>query len=169
MKVDLNKIKKLPPDVRDKFYKIYLLNEKKKKESKMRSDFLSFVKHIWPDFVEGRHHKIIAQKFNDLASGKIKRLIVNMPPRHTKSEFASYILPAWMVGRNPKLKIIQTTHTAELAVRFGRKAKSLLDSAEYQQIFTTRLREDSQAAGHKAVNILQRVSVVRSRAVVRIS
>jgi hypothetical protein len=147
MKVDLDKIKKLPPDIRDKFYKIYLLNEKKKKESKMRDDFLSFVKHVWPDFVEGYHHKIIAQKFNDLASGKIKRLIVNMPPRHTKSEFASYILPAWMVGRNPKLKIIQTTHTAELAVRFGRKAKSLLDSSEYQQIFSTRLREDSQAAG----------------------
>ena len=131
MKVDLDKIKKLPPDIRDKFYKIYLLNEKKKKESKMRDDFLSFVKHVWPDFVEGYHHKIIAQKFNDLASGKIKRLIVNMPPRNTKSEFASYILPAWMVGRNPKLKIIQTTHTAELAVRFGRKAKSLLDSSEY--------------------------------------
>ena len=69
MKVDLDKIKKLPPDIRDKFYKIYLLNEKKKKESKMRSDFLSFVKHIWPDFIEGHHHKIIAQKFTALASG----------------------------------------------------------------------------------------------------
>ena len=50
-----------------------------------------------------------------------------MPPRHTKSEFASYLLPAWMVGRDPKLKIIQATHTAELAIRFGRKAKNLID------------------------------------------
>ncbi len=63
------------------------------------------------------------QKFNKLAKGKIKRLIINMPPRHTKSEFASYLLPAWMVGRNPKLKIIQSTNTTELSVRFGRKAK----------------------------------------------
>jgi hypothetical protein len=76
-----------------------------------------------------------------------KRLIVNMPPRHTKSEFASTLLPAWMIGKTPKLKIIQTTHTGELAVRFGRKAKTLIDSPEYQQIFKTRLREDSQAAG----------------------
>ena len=70
-----------------------------------------------------------------------------MPPRHTKSEFASFLLPAWMIGKNPKLKIIQTTHTAELAVRFGRKAKTLIDSEDYQKIFQTRLREDSQAAG----------------------
>ena len=70
-----------------------------------------------------------------------------MPPRHTKSEFASYLLPAWMVGRTPKLKIIQATHTGELAIRFGRKAKTLIDSDEYRKIFETTLREDSQAAG----------------------
>ncbi len=70
-----------------------------------------------------------------------------MPPRHTKSEFGSYLLPAWMVGRNPKLKIIQSTNTTELSVRFGRKAKQLMDSPEYKEVFKTRLREDSQAAG----------------------
>ena len=70
-----------------------------------------------------------------------------MPPRHTKSEFASYLLPSWMVGREPKLKIIQTTHNAELAVRFGRKSKNLIDSEEYQKIFKTTLQEDSKAAG----------------------
>jgi hypothetical protein len=77
----------------------------------IQSDFLSFVKYVWPEFIEGSHHKIINKKFNDLSKGKIKRLIINMPPRHTKSEFASYLLPAWMIGRNPKLKIIQATHT----------------------------------------------------------
>ena len=70
-----------------------------------------------------------------------------MPPRHTKSEFASFLLPAWMVGRDPKLKIIQATHTGELAVRFGRKAKHLIDSEDYRKIFTTTLQEDSKAAG----------------------
>ena len=52
-----------------------------------------------------------------------------------------------MVGRRPDLKIIQSTHTTELAIRFGRKAKTLIDSPEYQQMFKTTLREDSQAAG----------------------
>jgi hypothetical protein len=70
-----------------------------------------------------------------------------MPPRHTKSEFASFFLPAWMIGNSPKLKIIQATHTAELAVSFGRKAKHLIDSEDYREIFNTRLQEDSKAAG----------------------
>ena len=147
MQVDIEKIKKLPPDVRRDFYKMYLKYGEKKKISKIQEDFLSFVKHIWPEFIQGPHHKIIAKKFNDMAEGRVKRLIVNMPPRHTKSEFASSLLPAWMIGRNPKLKIIQTTHTGELAVRFGRKAKTLIDSPEYQEVFKTTLREDSKAAG----------------------
>ncbi len=147
MHVDLEKIKKLPPDVRKDFYKMYLKLGEKKKQALIREDFLHFVKHMWPEFIEGPHHKIIAKKFNDIANSKAKRIIVNMPPRHTKSEFASSLLPAWMIGRNPKLKIIQTTHTGELAIRFGRKAKTLMDTEEYKEIFETRLREDSQAAG----------------------
>ena len=111
------------------------------------NNFLSFVKYVWPEFIEGSHHKIINKKFNDLAEGKIKRLIVNMPPRHTKSEFASYLLPAWMIGKNPKLKIIQATHTADLAIDFGRKTKNLVDEPLYRELFSTRLQEDSQAAG----------------------
>jgi len=121
--------------------------EKKEKIEKISNDFMSFLKEMWPEFIEGRHHKEIADKFNDIANKKIKRLIINMPPRHTKSEFSSFLLPAWMVGRNPKLKIIQSTHTTELAIRFGRKAKTLMDSPEYKKVFETRLREDSQAAG----------------------
>ena len=147
MQLDLEKINRLPPDVRKRVKKLFFSIRQEDKKEKAQKDFLEFTKRLWPDFIEGEHHKIIAQKFNDLADGKIKRLIVNMPPRHTKSEFASTLLPAWMIGKNPKLKIIQTTHTGELAVRFGRKAKNLIDSPEYQQVFQTRLREDSQAAG----------------------
>ena len=87
------------------------LIEKKFKQEKIKNDFMAFVKEMWPEFIEGRHHKEISKKFNDIANGKIKRLIINMPPRHTKSEFASFLLPSWMVGRKPDLKIIQTTHT----------------------------------------------------------
>jgi len=129
------------------YAKLHTLFLKKQKQELIRNDFMSFVKEVWPEFIEGRHHKEIADKFNKIASGKIKRLIINMPPRHTKSEFASFLLPAWMVGRKPDLKIIQTTHTTELAIRFGRKAKVLIDSPEYQRVFETRLDPDSQAAG----------------------
>ena len=147
--MDLNKVNidKLPADVRKTFRQLQVLHAEKKIQNKAKQDFLSFVKCVWPDFVEGSHHRHIADKFNKLATGEINRLIINMPPRHTKSEFASYLLPAWMVGRDPKLKIIQATHTAELAIRFGRKAKNLIDSTDYTKIFKTRLQEDSKAAG----------------------
>ena len=140
-------ISKLPADVRKTYKQLQVLHAEKKIQNRAKTDFLSFVKCVWPEFIEGSHHRHIAEKFNKLASGEINRLIVNMPPRHTKSEFASYLLPAWMVGRNPKLKIIQATHTGELAIRFGRKAKHLIDSEEYHKIFETRLQEDSKAAG----------------------
>ena len=147
--MDLNQvdINKLPADVRKTFKQLQVLHAEKKIHNKAKNDFLSFVKCVWPDFVEGSHHRHIADKFNKLATGEINRLIINMPPRHTKSEFASYLLPAWMVGRDPKLKIIQATHTAELAIRFGRKAKNLIDSDDYRKIFKTKLQEDSKAAG----------------------
>ena len=140
-------ISKLPADVRKQFLQLQVMYAEKRIQNNAKDDFLSFVKCVWPEFIEGAHHRHVAKKFNDLAEGKIKRLIINMPPRHTKSEFASYLLPSWMVGRNPKLKIIQVTHTGELAIRFGRKAKHLIDSEEYGKIFKTRLQEDSQAAG----------------------
>ena len=113
-----------------------------------QDDFMKYTKSVWAEFIEGNHHKIMAQKFNDIANGKIKRLIVNMPPRHTKSEFASYLLPSWLMGRNPKLKIIQATHTGELAVRFGRKVRNLMASSDYARVFpNAKLRADSLAAG----------------------
>ena len=94
------------------------------KEAKTRSasqmDFLTFVKEVWPAFIEGAHHKIMSDAFNRIAEGDLKRLIINMPPRHTKSEFASHLFPAWYLGRFPDKKVIQTAHPAELAVGFGR-------------------------------------------------
>ena len=82
-------ISKLPSDVRKKFKQLQVMHAEKKIQNKAKEDFLSFVKCMWPDFIEGSHHRHIADKFNKLASGEINRLIVNMPARHTTSEFAS--------------------------------------------------------------------------------
>jgi hypothetical protein len=86
-------IEKLPPDAQKEFLKLAMKLEEKSKKEKVHDDFLTFVKHVWPEFIEGEHHKVIADKFNKLAKGEIKRLIINMPPRHTKSEFGSFLLP----------------------------------------------------------------------------
>lgn len=126
--------------------------EVKQKEN-CQEKFMDFVHKVWPDFIDGAHHGEMAEAFERVANGEIKRLIINMPPRHTKSEFASYLLPAWFLGKFPKKKVIQTSHTAELAVGFGRKVRNLVDSDVYKSIFPgVGLQSDSKAAGRWATN-----------------
>ena len=113
-----------------------------------QNNFLDFVKSQWPSFIQGAHHKTMAEAFDRIATGKIKRLIINMPPRHTKSEFASHMFPAYLVGRNPSLKILQATHTADLAVKFGRKIRDLMLMEDFKKIFdSVTINPDSKAAG----------------------
>jgi predicted phage terminase large subunit-like protein len=120
---------------------------------KAQKSFMTFVKSMWPAFIHGRHHAVMAKKFEEIAEGKLKRLIINMPPRHTKSEFASYLLPAWYLGRFPHKKIIQSSNTAELAVGFGRKVRNLVDGDMYAKVFpNVSLRHDSKAAGRWSTN-----------------
>jgi len=120
---------------------------------KAQIDFMAFVKEMWPGFIHGRHHVLMAKKFQDIADGKLKRLIINMPPRHTKSEFASNMLPAWFLGKFPEKKVIQCSNTAELAVGFGRKVRNLVGSEQYSKIFpNVSLRADSKAAGRWATS-----------------
>ena len=140
-------------EAREALLKLELRKTQLELASKARDSFITFVKTVWPGFVEGEHHIRIGEKFEKVLSGEIKRLIVNMPPRHTKSEFASYLFPAWLMGHKPQTKIIQTTHTAELSYRFGRKVRNLMDSEEYRSVFTdVRLSQDSKAAGRWETN-----------------
>jgi predicted phage terminase large subunit-like protein len=126
--------------------KIFALLEMDRVE-RCRDSYLFFVTQMWPGFISGKHHQIMADAFERVANGDLKRLIINMPPRHTKSEFASYLLPSWFLGKFPEKKIIQTAHTAELAVGFGRKVRNLVQSEHYGKVFDTKLSSDSKAAG----------------------
>ena len=126
-----------------------------------QDNFIYFVKEVWPDFIcrldpepkRWGHHQHIAAEFTKISSKKKGRLIINMPPRHTKSEFASYLFPAWMIGKYPNLKIMQVSHNAELSSRFGSKVRNLMEQKEYKNIFgDVKLREDSKAKGRWETN-----------------
>ena len=150
-KIDPDLLKQIPNlPVEDQKEILSLMEELEESEAKdkARDTFMGFTNRVWPAFIEGRHHKIMARAFERVANGELKRLIINMPPRHTKSEFASYLLPSWFLGRFPEKKVIQTAHTAELSVGFGRKVRNLVDSDDYKSIFPqSTLRSDSKAAG----------------------
>ena len=151
--IDLEHLANRYPDATKDLLELTEALKLKELQREGKEKFLTYIKHMWPDFVEGRHHQIFAEKLELVAQGKLKRLIVNMPPRHTKSEFASTYFPSWILGRNPKLKVMQITHTGELAFRFGRKVRDIVDSAEYQEVFPgVHLKTDSKSAGRWETN-----------------
>lgn len=149
----LANVNKLPPDQQKEILTLLKQYEEAKTREVAQDDFLAFVRAMWPPFISGRHFEIMAEKFEAIAAGKLKRLIINMPPRHGKSEFSSWLLPAWYIGRFPDQKVIQASHTADLSKDFGRKVRDLIASEEFNRIFpNVSLKADSKAAGRWNTN-----------------
>ena len=118
-----------------------------------KMSFLDFVKHVYPGYKVGPHHLKLAQIFEDIANGKKKRVIVNIAPRHGKSELISYLAPAWFLGKFPAKKVIMASHTADLAVNFGRRVRNLVGSELYKDIFPEiELQSDSKSASRWGTN-----------------
>ena len=123
-------------------------HERRKSLKQSKTSLLAFAHHVYPGFKEGAHHRKLAKIFEDVVAGRKKRVIINIAPRMGKSEFSSYLFPAWFLGQFPEKKIIMGTHTASLSEDFGRRVKNLVDADEYQEIFPkTALAEDQKAAG----------------------
>jgi len=118
-----------------------------------KDSFLDFIQHVYPGYKVGPHHRKLAKIFEDIAEGKKKRVIVNIAPRHGKSEMISYLAPAWFLGKFPQKKIIMSSHTADLAVNFGRRVRNLVGSESYRDIFPqVELQADSKSASRWGTN-----------------
>ena len=118
-----------------------------------KANFLDFIRHVYPDYKVGAHHARLAKLFEEIADGKRKRVIVNIAPRHGKSELISYLAPAWFLGRHPAKKIIMASHTADLAVNFGRRVRNLVGSDAYKDVFPdVSLQADSKSASRWGTN-----------------
>ena len=146
-------ISKLPEHEQQKLLSQVSAYKEAVEREKAQADFMAFVKMMWPSFIHGRHHALMAKELEAIANGKNKRLIIALPPRHTKSQFASYLFPAWFLGKYPDKKIIQASNTAELAVGFGRNVRNLVGSDIYRKVFPgVDLKSDSKAAGRWSTN-----------------
>ena len=111
-------------------------------------DLIEFCKAMMPDFIVGRHHRILADLLMEIERGDKDRAAVNIPPRHGKSQLVSIFFPAWYLGRNPNKKVMMVSHTTDLAVDFGRKVRNLISTPDYQAVFpTVKLASDSKSAG----------------------
>jgi len=127
--------------------------EKSKTIEKKQTSFLEFAQAMDPNFIVGEHHKIIARAIEKIASGELKRVIINIAPRHGKSHIMSYLFPAWFMGKFPDKKVIMASHTADLAVDFGRKVRNLVADPAYKEVFSeVTLQADSKASGRWGTN-----------------
>ena len=127
--------------------------KKLKVEVDGKEHFLDFVNHVYPGYKVGPHHAKLARIFEEIAAGKKKRVVVNIAPRHGKSELISYLAPAWFLGKYPQKKVIMASHTADLAVNFGRRVRNLVSSDLYKDIFPqVELQVDSKSASRWGTN-----------------
>ena len=118
-----------------------------------KDSFLDFINHVYPGYKVGPHHRKLARIFEEIAAGKKKRVIVNIAPRHGKSEMISYLAPAWFLGKYPQKKVIMASHTADLAVNFGRRVRNLVGAENYRDIFpNVELQADSKSASRWGTN-----------------
>jgi len=116
-------------------------------------DLIEFCKRMQPDYIVGKHHRILADMLMAIEAGDKDRICVNIPPRHGKSQLVSIFFPAWFLGRNPNKKVMMVSHTTDLAVDFGRKVRNLISTDAYQAIFSTvQLASDSKSAGRWNTN-----------------
>ena len=137
----LDKLDRLDPETLRRVHGLVRQAKDLERQGRCRESYLRFVREAWPSFIEGKHHEMMARAFEKVVRGDLKRVIINMPPRHTKSEFASFLLPAWCLGQYPEKKVIQTAHTAELAVGFGRKVRNLVGFITPPRVSTERIKK----------------------------
>ena len=156
-KEDIEKLIKavptMPPDKKRKTLELIRTYQSQSIQEDGKDSFLDFVLHVYPDYKVGKHHEKLAQIFEDIAAGKKKRVVVNIAPRHGKSELISYLAPAWFLGKYPQKKVIMASHTADLAVNFGRRVRNLVGSEAYKDIFpAVELQADSKSASRWGTN-----------------
>ena len=118
----------------------------------LRTDLMSFIFRCFIElnpqtrFLSNWHIELIAAKLQQVALGKTRRLIINIPPRNLKSIAASVALPAWYLGLNPSGHVIAASYGQDLATKFARDNRSIMQSAWYQRLFSTRISSLQRAA-----------------------
>lgn len=138
-------------DVKEKKEFLAILDKKDREWNieQAQNNPIAFAKYVYPGFKSGKHHEKLAKIFTDVIEGKKKRVIINIAPRMGKSEFSSYLFPAYFLGKYPEKKIIMGTHTASLSEDFGRRVRNLIDSDEYKELFPKTTVADDQKAADK--------------------
>src|SRR5271170_1512595 len=119
----------------------------------LRKDFHTFIQRCFQqlnpraELQLNWHLEVIAAKLEACRLGKMRRLIINLPPRHLKSLCGSVAFPAWCLGHDPSAQIISVSYAQDLADKSSRECRSVMMSDFYKRIFRTRLSSRKQSVG----------------------
>ena len=105
----------------------------------------AWARHVLAPFEPAPHHRLLLERLQEVAAGRIERLVVLMPPGSAKSTYCSVVLPSWWLQRHPQHSIIAACHTEALAQHFGRAARAMV--AEHGARHGLALARDDRAAG----------------------
>lgn len=106
----------------------------------------AFAAVMSPETPPAAHHRLLCRKLEAVERGEIKRLMVFMPPGSAKSHYANVMFSAWFMGRNPEKMLLTCSATTDLAERWGRRVRNLIDTPEARGIFGVALSNDNKAA-----------------------
>jgi len=112
-----------------------------------RKSLKAFIEYLGVCPPPSAHHKLLIDRLEAVVRGDISRLMVWMPPGSAKSTYASILFPPYFMGHHPKVPILGVSNTTELAERFSRRARNLVSSQRYRNVFGFGCAEDSKAAG----------------------
>jgi len=150
-------LKQLPRGEKEEVLRLLDELEARKTKKRAHTSLLDFIQYIEPSYKIGPHHRRLAALLESIARGDKDRICVNMAPRMGKSHMVSYYFPAWFLANYPEAKVMMVSHTADLAVSFGRKVRNLIDSEPFRALFNpdgkgVELSPDSKSAGRWNTN-----------------
>lgn len=122
------------------------------RRKRARDNLVDFARYTKDGYIPAAHHHLICEKLEAVERGEIKRLMIEMPPRHGKSELASRRFPAWFLGKNPDKSIIAASYNSDLASDFGRDVRNIVKDSAFSKLYDVTLAADSSAAGRWHTN-----------------
>lgn len=127
---------------------LYGKTKNKKVQGKIEGskNLIAFAQYMDKSFQSPNHIQLIAKHLQDVTTGKIRYLIINMPPRHGKSQLCTRLFPTWYLGNKPEAQIIVSSYSANLAVSFTRFQRNLCNTQEYREVFPKlKIKQDNKS------------------------
>lgn len=136
-----------------------LIDPKKARIELSKRHFKDFIQYTKPDYEFNWHHISLCEKMDAFAKGRIRKLMVFMPPQHGKSQLTTRHFPAYLLGIKPKTKVVVCSYSATLAQAFNRDIQRIIDDIPYHEVFPETILSESNVTTNAHGNYLRNADI----------